>query len=105
MEPRAIGTVMWLSPSDGGRDRPPAGPIYSATAVVRRDESDYEPDDHFSVVMKFASSPTPGVPHAVELDFLAAELVLPTLEAGDELLVMEGSRAVAVCRVESIRDL
>lgn len=104
MDTLASGTVIWLSPSDGGRTQPPVGPLYSATAIVRRDDNDYEPNDHFSIVMKFDPSPTAGVPHAVELDFLAPELVLPTLETGDELLVMEGSRPVAVCTVAAIRD-
>lgn len=104
MDTLASGTVTWLSPSEGGRVRPPVGPLYSATAVVRRDENVYEPNDHFSIVMTFEPSPTPGVPQAVDLDFLAPELVLPTLQTGAELMIMEGSRPVAVCTVEAIRD-
>lgn len=102
MEAVATATVTWLSRSEGGRHRPPSGPIYSATAVVRRDEDEYDVSDHFSIVLEFTTPPTPGVPHAAALDFLAPELVLSTLEAGNELLVMEGARQVAICRVDSI---
>lgn len=104
MESLVSGVVTWLSAANGGRIRPPAGPTYSATAILRHDEDDYELNDHFSIVMTFAPFPTPGVPHKVELDFLAPELVLPTLEVGDELWIMEGRQRVALCVVESIRD-
>ena len=95
-------TVTWKSRAEGGRREPPTGPVYSATAVVRRDDDDYDPLDHFSIVLQFDDPPAPSSPHRVRLDFLAPELVLPTLEVGEELLVMEGPRAVAVCRVDAI---
>jgi hypothetical protein len=102
-KPLAAGRLSWLTSDEGGRAAPPPGPIFAATARLR---PPLEGGD-LSVVLRYAADAAvagrPGrVEVAVEVAFLAPELVRQRLAPGLEFRVMEGSRPVADCTVTEV---
>ncbi len=109
-DPAATARVRWLRAEEGGRRQPPTGPIYAATAVFVRGESDvapgaqkYAPDEYASIVLKFPEGEaSTDQAREVEIDFLAREWAKGRLIPGAKLLVMEGAHPVAECEVTSV---
>lgn len=102
----AKAKVHWLDPDQGGRSKPPSGPVYAATGRF----ADLG-DELFSVILRFPSGKT-SLWHSLsgsqqsldeaELGFLAPELVEKKLVPGTKLLITEGPRVVAECEIQSV---
>ncbi len=101
IQPIAKVRLRWLTPAEGGRTKPPTGPLYAATARFGDDT------EVFSVVLRFAEATPPNGPplQEVELTLLApdrlpdiAERIVPR----QRLLITEGPRPVAECEVLSV---
>lgn len=92
-------TLRWLSPQEGGRREPPTGPEYAATARFVGEAA----DAIFSVVIRFKNkTAAPSAGQAVDMSLLAPEN-LPDVERRlideDSLIITEGPRPVAECRL------
>lgn len=94
-------TLRWLTPQEGGRRQLPAGPEYATTARFAGDG----PEALFSVIIRFKNTapPTPSTEQAIDISLLAPES-LPDVERRlleeDSLIVTEGPRPVAECRLD-----
>lgn len=105
-KPMALASVRWLSESEGGRDMPPVGPSYAATAVfILGGDAELIPGwpakgEHFSVLLDFGDN---GAASADEtkVEFMSWSLVADYLHPGATFLVMEGPRPVAQAQVTS----
>ena len=102
----ATAKVHWLSPAQGGRKAPPSGPVYAATGRFDEPHSEL-----FSVVLSFPApkeqaenGSTPRAVDEVEVGFLVPELVKNKLAPGKKLLIIEGSRTVAECEIQSVKS-
>lgn len=97
----ASGEIRWLARQEGGRQAPPLGPFYAATA--RFDPG--LPAGDASVVFRYRDSvPATTLVRAVDIGFLAPDLVRDRLKPGLLFSVMEGPRHVAVCSVDDVTD-
>lgn len=92
----ARAAIRWLTRDEGGRQSPPPGPIFAATARFDSDVLDRD----LSIVMRLGEQ-SPGVdePIVAEIGFLAPELIADRLEAGLRFSILEGPRTVAEGRV------
>ncbi len=97
---QAVARVRWLSRSEGGRETPPPGPIYAATARFADDDGQL-----FSVVLRFqpGSGSQERRTHEAEVGFLNPSVVLSRLKRGTLLEITEGPRTVG--RAKSSRYL
>lgn len=97
----ASGTIRWLTPEEGGRQAPPPGPVYAATARFDPEL----PNGDVSIVLRYRDSvPATTLERAVDIGFLAPDLVRDRLRPGLLLWVTEGPHKVATCRVEDVED-
>lgn len=100
----AIASIRWLSESEGGRDMPPAGLSYAATAVfVLGGDAEVIPGwpakgEHFSVLLDFGANGAAGADET-KVEFMSWSLVADYLHPGATFLVMEGARPVAQAQV------
>jgi hypothetical protein len=70
-QPIATAYISWLSLEEGGREKPPYGTIYAATAKFAE-----QSDEFFSVVMRQVHQlRLTSSPEKYDLDFFAPELV------------------------------
>ena len=92
----AAARLRWLSPTEGGRQLVPSGPVYAATSSVRW--GDRATANDVSIVIRYRSRGAPDVGEEFDADisFLAPELVTDVLRPSSELVVKEGARVVAV---------
>jgi len=103
--PVASVLLRWLGPGEGGRKAPPAGPFYAPTAHFADDTV----ADSFSIIIQ---APEKGsfeseIAQQVNLRLLAPERlpdVVRKLVPGRQVIVTEGTRVVAIGRVESVQD-
>jgi hypothetical protein len=103
MQPVAQARIRWLTSDEGGRQAPPPGPVYAATARFAGDPL----NEQFSVVLSFpqTNSSDPQWVQKGELKLLAPDRlpeVVSRLTPGTALLVHEGRRAVAACEIVSV---
>ena len=99
--PVATVQLRWLTPDEGGRQAPPRGPTYAATAHF----ADETVEQSFSVVLCLLFSPS-AKDGIVELTLLAPSnlpAVVQRFVPGSQLRITEGTRTVAECQVESVR--
>jgi hypothetical protein len=101
-QPIAHTQLRWLTPGEGGRQQLPLGPSYAATARFAED-----PDERlFSVVLDLASARADEqILQEADLRLLFPERlpdVREKLLPGSRLLVTEGRRVVAECKVLSV---
>jgi hypothetical protein len=94
------GHVQWLTDQLGGRQRPPTGPAYAATARFADDPLERQ----FSVVLRLSSMAATNGQTAcqAELGLLNPDLwpaIEPRLRPGCQLLIQEGRQVVAVYAV------
>ena len=92
----AEAVIRWLSPEQGGRDRPPQAAGYAATAVfdgIEGEPGSSSEGQHFSVVVEWEeTSPSAGT---AKLEFFDAIGARPFLKLGQRVGIMEGARRVA----------
>ncbi len=89
--------LRWLAAAEGGRQAPPVGGRYEASA--RR--PDDPPEVRLRVELRFAGADRT----AAELRVLSADATRPApleVEAGDRLLITEGTRVVADCVIAAV---
>jgi hypothetical protein len=111
-QPVATADISWLSLEEGGREKPPSGTIYAATAKFAELS-----DEFFSVVLRPFNPQSPGqdkenaevhwlrltaFPKKYDLDFFAPELVADRLSPGTKLWLTEGQRTVAQGEIMSV---
>jgi hypothetical protein len=111
-QPIATAYISWLSLEEGGREKPPSGTIYAATAKFSE-----QSDEFFSVVLRpfHPQSPDQDKENAewpwlrltsfsekYDLDFFAPELVVDKLSPGTKLWFTEGPRTVAQGEIVSV---
>jgi hypothetical protein len=102
IQPVATARIRWLSPAEGGRGSPPAGPVYAATAHFA------DEPDQFSVVLRSTSLGIGvlGAKGEVDLHLLAPDRlpnVVARIVPTARLFIMEGARTVAECELLSVR--
>src|SRR6266852_2892260 len=93
--------IRWLNPSEGGRQSPPQGPTYAATARFAADPE----DQLFSIMLRFPNSNS----HSRRIQKADLALLVPEnlpevqkrLVPGIQLFVTEGRRVVAEGKVLS----
>lgn len=101
IQPIAKVRLRWLTPEEGGRTKPPTGPLYATTARFLDDM------EFFSVVLRFTEVTPPNgpPPQEVELTLLAPDRlpdIAERLVPRQRLLITEGPRPVAECEVLSV---
>jgi hypothetical protein len=102
-EPVALAQIHWLSPAEGGRFKPPSGTVYAATARFAADPA----GELFSVVLRTTDGSS-GIAEGtgqVTINLLAPDQlpeIRARLQPGSELLVTEGARVVATCRIVDV---
>jgi hypothetical protein len=96
-QPIATACISWLSLKEGGREKPPPGTIYAATAKFAE-----QSDEFFSVVMRQVHLRITSSPEKYDLDFFAPELVVDKLSPGTKLWLTEGPRIVAHGEIVSV---
>lgn len=86
--------MRWTPPEEGGRRSVPPGPMFAATA--RFQDKLEEPVGDVSIVMRYRGAAAKfGSKFDADIGFLAPDLVLDRLAAGDRFAVMEGQKPVA----------
>lgn len=89
------------------KEGPPTAPVYLATAVfVQGDEGEVQPDwpvsaTQLSILLQEIERLAEDRRYRL-VGFLVAELALPHLRPGAELLVLEGPRTVARVWIETV---
>lgn len=96
-QPIATAYISWLSLEEGGREEPPSGNIYAATAKFSE-----QSDEFFSVVLREVHQPKYSSQIRYDLDFFAPELVVDKLSPGTKLWITEGPRTVAQGEIVSV---
>jgi hypothetical protein len=97
-QPIATAYISWLSLEEGGREKPPSGTIYAATAKFAE-----QSDEFFSVVLQRIHRPRVFTDiEKYDLDFFAPELVVDRLSPGTKLWITEGPRTVAQGEIVSV---
>jgi len=100
--PIAHARIKWLAPDQGGRQRPPTGPVYATTAHFG------DLNELFSVLLRFEAATENGQNLGeAELTLLAPENlpdIVGRLVAGCHLFITEGPRTVAEACVLSVRE-
>jgi hypothetical protein len=96
-QPIATAYISWLSLEEGGREKPPSGTIYAATAKFAE-----QSDEFFSVVLQRMHRPRFTPTEKYDLDFFAPELVVDRLSPGTKLWITEGPRIVAHGEIVSV---
>jgi hypothetical protein len=111
-QPIATAYISWFSLEEGGREKPPSGTIYAATAKFAE-----QSDEFFSVVLRPFHPQSPdkdkenaelhclrhtAFPEKYDLDFFAPELVADRLSPGTKLWLTEGPHTVAQGEIMSV---
>lgn len=92
------GTVRWIPREDGGRTVPPAGEFFGATAAVVKPGAPadaYDTRDHFSIVLRIPAESRGASDAAIDVTFLAPEVVPEAVGPGCLLAVFDGPRIIA----------
>ena len=102
LQPIAFTQLRWLASGEGGRQQPPAGPVYAATARFTDDR------ELFSVVLRLSGKGSDGERNTqgVELRLLAPDRlpdIVSRIIPGSRLFITEGPRVVAECTVLYVR--
>jgi hypothetical protein len=105
LHPIASVKVRWLSKDEGGRTAPPPGPVFATTAHFAGQSL----DTLFSIVLRTPRPSPLGFHDAglLDLTLLAPENVpevVNNLQPGRNLVITEGARRVADCRIVSVRQ-
>jgi hypothetical protein len=104
-QPIALIHLRWLTPREGGRQAPPSGPYFAATARFDMDSQ----DELFSIVLRLSCARLLDEGHnmEVELALLAPDRlpeIVARLAPGSQLLITEGARIVAEAQVLAVRQ-
>jgi hypothetical protein len=100
----AAVALRWLGPDEGGRAAPPIGPLYRPTAHFAQESL----NESFSVVLELSATGANATNRSqqVGLRLLVPENlpeILQKLVPGQQLIITEGSRVVAIGNVLSVR--
>lgn len=100
-QPVASVRLRWLTPAEGGRPKPPSGPVYAATAHFENETN------YFSVVLTFGDTTSHnGLLTGVELTLLAPDKlpdIVAKLVPSCCLVITEGPRPVAECEILTVQ--
>ncbi|MDB5291547.1 MAG: hypothetical protein JWL69_2788 [Phycisphaerales bacterium] len=85
--------ISWVPLGEGGRRRPPAGPVYSTIAYFEGDEN--WPKQAWSVVLRFVRPLNGGQCLIADVDFAVPEAPAALLGKGSRFELLEGRHRVA----------
>jgi hypothetical protein len=89
----AQAVISWIPGERGGRQHPPAGPIYSTVARFEDDEN--WPRRAWSIVVEFERELSGGQHIVAKVRFLAGEAPVELLQEGSRFELLEGRRRTA----------
>lgn len=91
---RAVARIRWVSPTEGGRTHPPAGPRYSTVAKFEKEAENW-PQEAWSILAEFKKISDDLSSIIAEVHCLAPTAPSHLLQPGSKFELYEGSRLVA----------
>jgi hypothetical protein len=92
---RVKARICWLTPEEGGRKRPPPGPVYSTVAKFNGASSNWK-DQAWSIVVELYGPTDTSQCTTADVRFLSPHGPVELLYSGSQFELLEGHRKVAI---------